>query len=1827
MRNPNSFFAPWEKKNMALFWVVTVLGLFFAFVVTIPIGVVAALMLAGYTMVWQGVEPPENMNRAMFMPGTWKNSLAEFFEASRLKWREVATPVVCLGFGAPREDRFHDIPGASWMPPLRLSAMWAAVGALALSALDYVVNPFLFTAWGGMDGFRLPWFAMVPISAVGWFAVIQYIVDIKRWRAEGMGIIGSEPAPAVMLHKANVREEVTTPLIMSAGIAVASALTIFMVLMVAQLPLWYAAVALVVLFIVLALGLASRGFVPPYREQWQEEIDQRNEWAEHNEPLGDLATSLVDITDLPPVEDWEQEHPGEPYEPFIHVARAVYPGGASAADYFGKEDMFAGKLRAAQLVFSPMEERDAEGQPISGTAGHDGMCVWYTTDDKRYEMADIFEDNLAPYEKDFIIRNHVLRALRDIRGIGECLLVGFTILTKPARRRRNPDATRNLLEIKVRPMDTNVGINNFRNGAALESLKNSLQVEYVRAKSQEGKIISVLIGDDPSFADQIEFKRPGMATLRAIRNADFAHVFHVNGIYSTFGTPKMVDYAEINSVEEQEFVFPQGMKYEDILAQKDVLMENTGNSFMEIRRGRSDALAARRSNNAGGDEQNANSMFSITSAKVNPLNQLFSFGDYQDQVIKGRTPGKERLIWSPGVMSNEQLAWDSFDGAEPHLLIAGSSGSGKAQALTTPVFTQEGWKTVGELEVGDTLYDMQGNATKVTHLHEIMKPELAYRVSFSTGESIEVNDEHLWTVTAHAERKRQSRAKRSSTNSNLEVLSRAYEDRAQAWTDRSVDAGEFPYRNEGSAWFKGDDGKWHEATSWLEYGRMSEENPHVSSRIAQSSIRGVPRELWGLFIGSLAGSSRGVGAWKVPAEGADEAEEMINRLGYATSRDKASNCVTVYLRAPGLSSIVLKAWEKENGRVGFVRDILNVVGFTPEFIYGLRLASLEEGDSYVWKEKGALEAVEVALHAYQVPVSRNDSGAVIAKRADVDKLCHNASLSSYRGTEAYFQGLFDACGMNIVDGGCEVYYLTVSDPSVRYHLLERGMHSNQERTGLGVERIRVYDRRVGAFDGFNRRLNRGEQIEYVRGLAASHGRVSGERVLVTLKDDAVERVRERSLDVPTVKIERGEKWFELSVDSSYVSAASSDFIDIAQTVRSHRRYDSSGRVVMSIPELEREFDLTRPAIEKYINGVVPTAVWRAPVIQNFVTGLRAKASGEIDLYPVADVYRNAIEVLAGRRLDDSEKMVTLTTREMRDSYIVGNGGSNYSVPVNPLIFDGLNSSELPVHPYVLGCYLGDGFTQNGKISGIDSGIFDAIESLGYTSTRTKIKQVSHPDFRIAKFTRDNGILLLNELVDLGVANRKGGTSAKHIPDMYKYASLDARLELIRGLMDTDGYRNSEITLSLRNRLAEDTLEVLRSLGIKVTAGIRKSKRPEHSDYLRMSFTTDLMLHRLQRKVDSAVVAQRDTLGRAYVTGVEEIPADEIPLMRCITVDSPTSTYRVGRTLIPTHNSVVVQNMICQMICNNSPEDLRMWMVEPKIGLQRFRDYDTVERFVDSWSPTEDFFQNVADWAHDLVDEMLRRNRLMAHYVDPITKVIPEKLSQARDIAREEGVVRPDGTRHELMIPYMLCYIEECATVFAESANKEQRDLQTQILTDIARIARESRSAGIYLICLTQYPTNASIPSVIRNQMRRLGLACKNSLASRVCIERDGLEKLTIKGTGMVMDKNGDFVMYRGLFLRDGNPRRGEANDIMDVLKDIPTIEDGDGTGGGGGAAQDPYIQIGDFDVDDIVGMQWESVNGMWLDQAIEDERDTKDYTEDDHKARLKKAGIKESLPL
>jgi hypothetical protein len=79
--------------------------------------------------------------------------------------------------------------------------------------------------------------------------------------------------------------------------------------------------------------------------------------------------------------------------------------------------------------------------------------------------------------------------------------------------------------------------------------------------------------------------------------------------------------------------------------------------------------------------------------------------------------------------------------------VYGLTGSGKALALGTPIPTPSGWTTMGELTVGDQVYDETGAPTTVTGAFDVQYDRPCFTVTFADGTVIVADGEHLWPVT------------------------------------------------------------------------------------------------------------------------------------------------------------------------------------------------------------------------------------------------------------------------------------------------------------------------------------------------------------------------------------------------------------------------------------------------------------------------------------------------------------------------------------------------------------------------------------------------------------------------------------------------------------------------------------------------------------------------------------------------------------------------------------------------------------------------------------------------------------------------------------------------------------------------------------------------------------------------------------------------------------------------------------------------------------------------------------------------------------------------
>lgn len=87
-----------------------------------------------------------------------------------------------------------------------------------------------------------------------------------------------------------------------------------------------------------------------------------------------------------------------------------------------------------------------------------------------------------------------------------------------------------------------------------------------------------------------------------------------------------------------------------------------------------------------------------------------------------------------------QIKKESF----PHTIITGQSGCGKAQPVDTIIPTPDGDKRLGDIAVGDYVFDRLGKPTKVLGVFPQGKLD-NYKVTFKDGRSTYCNDEHLWS--------------------------------------------------------------------------------------------------------------------------------------------------------------------------------------------------------------------------------------------------------------------------------------------------------------------------------------------------------------------------------------------------------------------------------------------------------------------------------------------------------------------------------------------------------------------------------------------------------------------------------------------------------------------------------------------------------------------------------------------------------------------------------------------------------------------------------------------------------------------------------------------------------------------------------------------------------------------------------------------------------------------------------------------------------------------------------------------------------------------------
>ncbi|GLH95215.1 replicative DNA helicase [Phytohabitans aurantiacus] len=290
--------------------------------------------------------------------------------------------------------------------------------------------------------------------------------------------------------------------------------------------------------------------------------------------------------------------------------------------------------------------------------------------------------------------------------------------------------------------------------------------------------------------------------------------------------------------------------------------------------------------------------------------------------------------------------------------------------------------------------------------------------------------------------------------------------------------------------------------------------------------------------------------------------------------------------------------------------------------------------------------------------------------------------------------------------------------------------------------------------------------------------------------------------------------------------------------------------------------------------------------------------------------------------------------------------------------------DLPVPPYTLGVWLGDGHSAGSRFTTADPEIVSYVEADGFVVRATAgrmLYSISPPapdpltprscivcgtrfmprgpavqtcgrscggkSRGMAKPASREGCASCGAVLDgawngsrrcaechsrygsfVGYLRAANVLDNKHIPISYLRGSETQRRALLAGLLDTDGTVTTTGNIQFcvtSKRLADDVHELIVSLGYRcsMTTRVVAGRRPNSSTAYILNFSTVDEVFRLSRKQQAHRERYRGTnQARTGSRYIVAVRAVASVPVRCVTVDNADHLYLAGRSMIPTHNS-------------------------------------------------------------------------------------------------------------------------------------------------------------------------------------------------------------------------------------------------------------------------------------------------------------------------------------
>ena len=271
-------------------------------------------------------------------------------------------------------------------------------------------------------------------------------------------------------------------------------------------------------------------------------------------------------------------------------------------------------------------------------------------------------------------------------------------------------------------------------------------------------------------------------------------------------------------------------------------------------------------------------------------------------------------------------------------------------------------------------------------------------------------------------------------------------------------------------------------------------------------------------------------------------------------------------------------------------------------------------------------------------------------------------------------------------------------------------------------------------------------------------------------------------------------------------------------------------------------------------------------------------------------------------------------------------------------------------------------------------------------------------------------------------------------------------------------------------LQDDLAMALRAQTIRIQApipgkdvvGIEIPNKTVETIYLRELIESKLFQ---ESKSPLTLVLGKDIVGKPFITDLKKLPHLLI-----------AGTTGSGK-------SVGINSMILSLLYKNSPDQLRLLMIDPK--MLEFSIYNDIPHLL---TPVITKAKQAVVALNNMVCEMERRYEMMSD-------------TRTKNIENYNEKIKKEGGKE---LPYIVIIIDELADLMMTSGKDVEHS--------IARLAQMARAAGIHLVVATQRPSVDVVTGLIKaNLPSRISYRVGQKIDSKIILDQQGAESLLGRG--------------------------------------------------------------------------------------------------------------------